>query len=111
MPEAQVAAPEPEPTPATDSGESAALLPGRPPTAAAAGSQQRTFESWDELRAEAGVPKRGGHPQTFESGVEVPAWLHRKVRHLDLRDNPIAARGLPQSQPATAHLGLVAHSA
>ena len=98
MPNAQAAAPEPEPTPATDSGESAALLPSRPPTnatAAAAGSQQRTFESWDELRAEAGVPKRGGHPQTFESGVAVPAWLEEAL-------NAEGGGNLPQGDATSA---------
>ena len=43
------------------------------------GSRQRSFEDWDALREAAGVPKRGGHPSQFETGVAVPAWMEEAL--------------------------------
>ena len=39
----------------------------------------RSFEDWEELRRLSGVPKRGGHPQSFEVGVAAPPWMAEAI--------------------------------
>jgi pimeloyl-ACP methyl ester carboxylesterase len=47
------------------------------------GGKVRTLADWEELRRLNGVPKRGGHPQSFEPSVPVPPWLTEAIAAQD----------------------------
>ena len=64
------AATAPHPVPGDSAGQ---------PRPSASRGKVRSFAEWEELRRRSGVPKRGGHPQSFEAGVAVPPWMTEAI--------------------------------
>lgn len=61
----------------------AGWLPGPTGVQSTPSVKVRTVQDWEELRRLNKVPKRGGHPQSFEAGVPVPSWIAEAIAAQD----------------------------